>query len=280
MHAGWVLVCILVRSWIVRIIQANPGFLGLGWAAAQKIPESYPKAVRICYRPYYVSPFFTVGFTLCSQQNTTTLLLPQRYPMATIFPDGDFVVASTNILFEIFMELLGDADVVSDFVYYNSIKDNKNIKKDTRNAVYVFCIIGAIWFGFEKFVKCLTWKKTEEDKLYPLKFGCYATLIGEDFPMLVILLIIRKETGEIFNTQGKVSFWLGVISLFFKTKNCFYYVYFEEEIRLDFSTLLCNDTNERDIETRRKEGKIGGYLAATIFTTIIIVLFFALHPIL
>ena len=173
-----------------------------------------------------------------------------------------------NLLFEIFMELLGGADVSSDFIYYNSIKDNKDIDKDTRKAVFVFSIIGAIVFGEEILFKIMTWKKTEDDENYWMKCIGYATGLMEDFPMLIILLKIRQQTGEEFNTEGKVSFWLAVISMFLKLYNTFYYSYKSEN----------GDKENDDIETKRIKAKKQGRRYAIAFTAIVIILFFALHP--
>ena len=59
---------------------------------------------------------------------------------------------TSDILFAIFMELLADADIASDFVYYNSIKDNKDINTHTRKALFAFCIIGAFFLAIEKYL--------------------------------------------------------------------------------------------------------------------------------
>ena len=119
-------------------------------------------------------------------------------------------------LFEIFMELLGDADIASDYIYYNSIRNNEDINIHSKNGVLAFCILGSFVFLSEKYYKLSTIKAKEGEQEYENKSLCYATGIMEDFPMLIILLTIRKETGQKFNTEGEISFWLATTSMFFK----------------------------------------------------------------
>ena len=168
---------------------------------------------------------------------------------------------TSDILFAIFMELLADADIASDFVYYNSIKDNKDINIHKRKAVFAFCIIGAFFLAIEKYYALLTW--LVEDVHISLKMFCYITSVFEDFPMLIILLTIRQETGEVFNIEGKISFWLAVTSMFFKVKKFYYYYIY-----------LGRD----EAETTKSASNMAGYCQAICYVSTIIIIFFALHP--
>ena len=86
----------------------------------------------------------------------------------------------------------------------------------------------------------------------------------EDFPILITLLVIRQETGEVFNTEGKISFWLAVISMFFKASN---YMYYSVGI-----------SGGDYIERKRSRGATCACAFPPILIQFIITLFFALHP--
>ena len=93
------------------------------------------------------------------------------------------------------------------------------------------------------------------------------TLSGvlEDFPILIILLVIRQETGEVFTTEeGKISFWLAVISMFFKASNYMYY--------------SLGISGGDYIERKRSRGAKCACAFPPILIQFIITLFFALHP--
>lgn len=210
-----------------------------------------------------------------------------------------------KILSEIFLIFLGCGDIASDFTYYYSIKDNKDINIDTRNSSFAFCIIGSIFFTVEIFIKCITWDLTERDKGYATKALCYGTGIWEDFPMLIILLNIRKETGEEFNTEGEFSYWLAVICLFFKVKNGMYLMLLSDKPlaeSLDNINDLAESLDDDDLEIdknndkkdnleidkkndekdnegndeEREKNKVLSYEVATIYTIIPIILYFFL----
>ena len=128
---------------------------------------------------------------------------------------------------EFAMGLLGQFDIVSDFLFWWSIRKDPDVDVAVRWLVFAFALAGAIlelifqFLKFDAIIHSSSFKKTEwaEEKKGPLLLvRQVAIVVLEDIPQMVLLLyivMVEKKGGE-WTDWMILSFVLGMMSMFSK----------------------------------------------------------------
>lgn len=109
--------------------------------------------------------------------------------------DYDFV--------SMFLFILGCADIITDFLVFFSIRNSDEINTAVKYSVLAFAIYGVL-LQFLKF--------TEKEKL-TRRFIEGATVMFEDFPQNVLLLVIARQTKAPLGTVELVSYCISALAM-------------------------------------------------------------------
>ena len=150
----------------------------------------------------------------------------------------------------IITQLLGISDVVTDFLFWKSIKNSERIDATAIDAVLAFAIIGAVIEGYYLLIvvyETIRSRLYEKERKANLKrmflgFGMiksYICALAEDCPQLILLIVCTFQGDQGWSFEAKLLFWTSIVSVYFKLASGLISVARDEGHDGDQCKLLC-----------------------------------------
>lgn len=128
-------------------------------------------------------------------------------------PNATSILLFSFIIFDLI-------DIISDSLFWMSVRFNDEINQTTRDAVLGFAVVGSFLFlcGAISLIISIysnSISTSDQHQLFSFIDGLIA--FYEDFPQLILLVVIRKESGDkSINSFALFSFWASNLSMCWK----------------------------------------------------------------